>query len=109
MLEMPEDGINVCCSSVCGLSLKPVSSSRPRNALPVVISTHSQAVGHDGETEDVLLEDIQECVESIGEIMQSYRSKGATAKMCASTLCKRRRDETEVAISTAAQRLQVSP
>lgn len=68
----------------------------------------SQGTEHDGDAERILLEDVQASIENMVEIMQSYRNRGALSKICTSALCKRRQDEAEMAIKSAAQYLEVS-
>ncbi|CAM9410879.1 unnamed protein product, partial [Hapterophycus canaliculatus] len=63
--------------------------------------------GRDVEAAHVLLEDVQDSIEDMMQIMQSYRSKNMLSKVFVSSLCKKRQEEAEAAINAAVQRLQL--
>ncbi|CAM9401831.1 unnamed protein product, partial [Scytosiphon promiscuus] len=67
-----------------------------------------KATAHDGQVERVLMEDVQESICEMSEIMQSYESRGCSAEeVSKSGLCDLRQGETEEAIASASQRLQL--
>ncbi|CAM9401021.1 unnamed protein product, partial [Scytosiphon promiscuus] len=63
--------------------------------------------GRDGEAGRVLLEDVQDSIQDMMQIMQSYRSKNMLSRLFVSSLCKKRQEEAELAINAAVQRLQL--
>lgn len=66
-----------------------------------------QAQGVDPQAERILVENVQDCVRDMAQIMELFRSKNMASKVFASTLCKRRQAEAELAVSWAVHRLQV--
>lgn len=60
-----------------------------------------------GESEIVLLEDVQDAVGDLVEILQTHQSKHKMLRVFLFTLCKKRQEEAEATIHVAMQRLQV--
>lgn len=60
-----------------------------------------------GEAEKLLIEDVHASVNDLVQLMQAWKSKNMISKVFTSSLCKRRQEEAEAAISDAVTRLQV--
>lgn len=63
--------------------------------------------GKDGEAARVLLDDVQDSIQDMVQIMQSYRSKNMLSRVFVSSLFKKRQEEAEEGINACIQRLQV--
>lgn len=62
-----------------------------------------------GETEGVILEDVQDAVRDMVELIKLYKSKNRISKVLTSTLFKHHQEKAQAAIDTAMARLQVRP
>eukprot|EP00903_Cladosiphon_okamuranus_P009797 g9314.t1 len=61
----------------------------------------------DGEAARVLLDDVQDSIQDMVQIMQSYRSKNTLSRIFVSSLFKKRQEEAEDGINACIQRLQL--
>lgn len=85
-----------------------MSYIRTHNRDPAVASLHkSQGGDTTGEAARVLIEDVHDAIYDLVELIMTFQSKNKLAKVCLSTLFKRRQDELDAVVDRAIMRLQV--